>query len=85
MVHKISSAFIMALDVKGGYKPALRFVEGVSLGGVETLVEHAASMTHGTLTPQERELAGINEGLIRVSVGLEKASDLIEDFGKALG
>ena len=49
------------------------------------MVEHAASMTHGTLTPQERELAGIDEGLIRVSVGLEKASDLIEDFEKAFG
>ena len=83
---------MLAFEVKGGYKPALRFVEGVSLaslavslGGVETLVEHPASMTHGTLTPQERELAGIDEGLIRVSVGLEAVSDLIEDFGKALG
>ena len=83
---------MLAFEVKGGYNPALRFVEGVrlaslavSLGGVETLVEHPASMTHGTLTPQERKLAGIDEGLIRVSVGLEAASDLIEDFGKALG
>jgi methionine-gamma-lyase len=83
---------MLAFEVKGGYKPAVRFAEGVRLaslavscGGVETLVEHAASMTHGTLTPQERELAGIDEGLIRVSVGLEAASDLIEDFGKALG
>ena len=82
---------MLSFEVKGGFKPALRFVEGVrvatlavSLGGVETLVEHAASMTHGTLTPQERELAGIDEGLIRVSVGLEAASDLIEDFRAAL-
>jgi len=82
---------MLSFEVKGGYKPTLRFVEGVSLanlavslGGVETLVEHAASMTHGTLTPSERELAGIDEGLIRVIVGLEKASDLIEDFREAL-
>ncbi len=82
---------MFSFEIKGGYKPALRFVEGVrvatlavSCGGVETLVEHAASMTHGTLTPQERKLAGIEEGLIRVSVGLEAQSDLIEDFRKAL-
>jgi len=82
---------VLAFEVKGGYKPALRFVEGVSLaslavslGGVETLVEHAASMTHGTLTPQERRLAGIDEGLIRVSVGLETARDLIADSKDAL-
>ena len=82
---------MLSFEVKGGYKTAVRFAESVRLatlavscGGVETLVEHAASMTHGTLTPQERKLAGIDEGLIRVSVGLEAASDLIEDFRRAL-
>jgi len=82
---------MLSFEVKGGYRPAVRFVEGVqvatlavSLGGVETLVEHAASMTHGTLTPKERKLAGISEGLIRVSVGLESVRDIIEDFGSAL-
>ncbi len=82
---------MLSFEVKGGYKPAVRFVEGVrvatlavSLGGVETLVEHAASMTHGTLMPKERKLAGIDEGLIRVSVGLEATGDLIQDFDKAL-
>jgi len=82
---------MVAFEVKGGYGSAVRFAEGVSLatlavslGGVETLVEHPASMTHGTLTPDERKLAGIQEGLIRVSVGLEAAKDLIEDFDSAL-
>jgi len=82
---------MLSFEVKGGYKTAVRFAESlrlatlaVSCGGVETLVEHAASMTHGTLTPRERKLAGIDEGLIRVSVGLEAASDLIEDFKRAL-
>ena len=82
---------MVAFEVKGGYESAVRFAEGVSLatlavslGGVETLVEHPASMTHGTLTPDERKLAGIQEGLIRVSAGLEAAKDLIEDFDSAL-
>ena len=94
LARKQMSGFggMLAFEVKGGYKPAVRFAEGVSLaslavslGGVETLVEHPASMTHGTMTPEERKLAGIDEGLIRMSVGLEAARDLIEDFGKALG
>jgi methionine-gamma-lyase len=82
---------MLSFEIKGSYKAAVRFVEGlqvatlaVSLGGVETLVEHAASMTHGTLTPQERKLAGIDEGLIRVSVGLEAVKDLVGDFSSAL-
>ena len=56
----------------------------VSLGGAETLVEHPASMTHGTLTADERRLMGIDEGLVRVSVGLEDPEELIEDFDRAL-
>lgn len=83
---------MLAFELVGGYEAALRFVESVevaalavSLGGVETLVEHAASMTHGTLTSQERKTAGIPEGLVRVSVGLEDREDLVEDFDAALG
>jgi len=56
----------------------------VSLGGAETLVEHPASMTHGTLTVKERSLMGISDGLVRVSVGLEDPDELIEDFDQAL-
>ncbi|MFN6962656.1 MAG: trans-sulfuration enzyme family protein [Pyrinomonadaceae bacterium] len=55
-----------------------------SLGGVETLVQHAASMTHSTIPVEERRLAGISDGLIRMSVGIEDVVDLIADIEKAL-
>ncbi|MCJ2520259.1 MAG: aminotransferase class I/II-fold pyridoxal phosphate-dependent enzyme [Candidatus Thermoplasmatota archaeon] len=82
---------MLSIELKGGYDAAVALVEGlevgrlaVSLGGVETLVEHAASMTHGPLTRKERRAAGIPEGLVRVSVGLEDLEDLKEDFDQAL-
>ncbi len=57
-----------------------------SLGGVESLIEHPASMTHSRSIPkEERDRRGITEGLIRFSVGIEDAEDLVEDLGKALG
>ena len=55
----------------------------VSLGDPDTLVEHPASMTHSGVSPQERLAAGITDGLIRLSVGLESARDLIRDFDQA--
>jgi cystathionine beta-lyase/cystathionine gamma-synthase len=82
---------MLSFETRSGYRAAVRFIESVriatlavSLGATETLVEHAASMTHGPLSPAERETAGISEGLIRVSVGLEAPGDLIEDFDRAL-
>ncbi|MFQ6013630.1 MAG: trans-sulfuration enzyme family protein [Thermoplasmata archaeon] len=82
---------VFSFDLAGGYEAAVRFAEGVevaslavSLGSVETLVEHAASITHGMLSPEERAAAGVEEGLIRVSVGLEDFEDLKEDFAQAL-
>ena len=56
----------------------------VSLGDAETLVEHPASMTHSTYTPEELKMAGISEGLVRVSVGLEDPEDIIADFKAVL-
>ncbi|MBX3192654.1 MAG: PLP-dependent transferase [Labilithrix sp.] len=56
----------------------------VSLGDVRTLVVHPASTTHSTMPPEARKLAGISGGLLRVSCGLESASDLIADFTRAL-
>ena len=56
-----------------------------SLGGVETLIEHPASMTHASLPPKEREARGIMDGLVRLSVGIEDVEDLIEDLRRALG
>ena len=56
----------------------------VSLGDAETLVEHPATMTHSTYTAEELAAAGISEGLVRVSVGLEDPEDLIDDFRSVL-
>lgn len=56
----------------------------VSLGDVETLIQHPASMTHSPYTPEERAEAGISESLIRLSVGLEAAEDIIADLKQAL-
>lgn len=56
----------------------------VSLGGVETLIEHPASMTHAGLSPEERRAAGFSDGLVRYSVGIEDAEDLIADLRQAL-
>lgn len=56
----------------------------VSLGGVETLVEHPASMTHASLSPEDRRAAGLSDGLVRYSVGIEDVEDLIADLRQAL-
>jgi cystathionine beta-lyase/cystathionine gamma-synthase len=57
---------------------------GTSLGGHKTLVGHAASTTHRQMDAEARRAAGIADGLVRVSVGLEDADDVIEDFAQAL-
>jgi methionine-gamma-lyase len=56
----------------------------VSLGGVETLIQHPASMTHLSMGAEARKDAGITEGLVRLSVGIENVKDIIEDLGQAL-
>ena len=56
-----------------------------SLGGVESLIEHPASMTHGSVPRDQREKQGITDGLVRFSVGLEDLQDLQDDLGRALG
>ena len=55
----------------------------VSLGDPDTLIEHPASMTHAGVDPAARLAAGITDGLVRLSVGLESAKDLIADFERA--
>jgi cystathionine gamma-lyase/cystathionine beta-lyase/cystathionine gamma-lyase/homocysteine desulfhydrase len=55
-----------------------------SLGGVETLISHPATMTHASVPPQERQRLGITEGLVRISVGIEDVEDLIADLKQAL-
>ena len=81
----------MALEVDGGVEGGRRFCDALrlawiatSLGGTHTLVGHAASTTHRQMDPGSRRAAGIADGLVRVSVGLEDADDLIEDFLAAL-
>jgi len=56
-----------------------------SLGGVETLIEHPASMTHASVPRDEREARGMTDGLVRLSVGIEDVEDLVDDLGHALG
>ncbi|MEX2649005.1 MAG: PLP-dependent transferase, partial [Alphaproteobacteria bacterium] len=77
--------------VKGGLPAARRFLERTelfalaeSLGGVESLVEHPAIMTHASLPPEIRQRLGIDDGLVRLSVGVEDAEDLIRDLENAL-
>ena len=55
-----------------------------SLGGVESLIEHPASMTHASVPPDQRQRQGITDGLVRFSVGVEDVQDLQEDLGRAL-
>ncbi|KAF5324200.1 hypothetical protein D9619_011156 [Psilocybe cf. subviscida] len=61
------------------------FTLAESLGGVESLAEHPAAMTHGSIPPAERELLGIGENLVRLSVGVEEEADLVADVRAAVG
>jgi cystathionine beta-lyase/cystathionine gamma-synthase len=55
-----------------------------SLGGVETLISHPATMTHASVPAETRQRVGITDGLIRISVGIEDVEDLINDLDQAL-
>lgn len=74
------------------YKAAIKIVENLklftlaeSLGGVESLAGHPASMTHASIPKEEREKSGVVDSLIRLSVGIEDAQDLIDDLAHAIG
>ncbi|MCH1417434.1 MAG: cystathionine gamma-synthase [Flavobacteriaceae bacterium] len=74
------------------YKAAIKIVENLklftlaeSLGGVESLAGHPASMTHASIPKKEREKSGVGDALIRLSVGIEDAQDLIDDLAHAIG
>ncbi|HKG22172.1 MAG TPA: cystathionine gamma-synthase [Blastocatellia bacterium] len=76
----------------GSLDNARRVLEGVrlctlgeSLGGVESLISHPATMTHASVPEPERNRLGITDGLVRVSVGIEDAEDIMEDIDRALG
>ncbi|MGN9164301.1 methionine gamma-lyase [Tissierellaceae bacterium HCP3S3_D8] len=87
---KLPGAMI-AFEVKGGIEAGRKLMNSVelctlavSLGDAETLIQHPASMTHSPYTPEERAVSGISEGLVRLSVGLENAEDIIADLKQAL-
>lgn len=82
---------IISADVKGGLAPARKMLERTrlftlaeSLGGVESLIEHPAIMTHASIPADQRAALGISDGLIRLSVGIESCRDLISDLDAAL-
>jgi cystathionine beta-lyase/cystathionine gamma-synthase len=82
---------MLSFELSGGTEAAERFFKKVSipiiapsLGGIETLLTRPVTTSHALLSPEELEKLGISEGLIRVSVGLEAADDLIDDFKQAL-
>jgi cystathionine gamma-lyase len=82
---------VVTFLIKGGLAAARRFLERVkifslaeSLGGVESLIEHPAIMTHASLPEEVRKKIGISDELIRISVGIENVNDLIDDLKKAL-
>jgi cystathionine beta-lyase/cystathionine gamma-synthase len=83
---------MISADLEGGIEDAKRFLErcrlfalAESLGGVESLIEHPALMTHGSVPPEVRAALGIGDSLVRLSVGIEDPDDLIADLAAALG
>ena len=88
--HKAPGGMI-SFGLKGGISSGKKLMNSVklcqlavSLGGVETLIQHPASMTHLTMGKEARESAGISDGLVRLSVGIENVKDLLEDLKQAL-
>ncbi len=82
---------MIAFELKGGHQAGVSMMNrlalirrAVSLGDAETLIQHPASMTHSPYTPEERAAAGIGEGLVRLSVGLEEVADILRDLEAAL-
>lgn len=82
---------MISFELKGGLKAGKILMDSVqlailavSLGGVETLIQHPASMTHSKMDPKARTEAGITDGLVRFSVGIENVEDILEDLKQAL-
>lgn len=83
---------LVTFELAGGFDAAVAFIEGLtigllapSLGGPELLVNHPASMTHASLSPEQRAAAGVTDGLIRLSFGLEPTDDVVSAVEQALG
>lgn len=82
---------LMSFEVKGGLEAGINFIDklqmcvrAISLGTVDTLVSHPASMSHKGVSAEERARFGITDGLIRLSVGIENINDILNDFEQAL-
>jgi len=82
---------VVSFELNGSFKKTVRFMESLkliqiaeSLGAVESLIEHPASMTHASIPAVERKKIGLADGLIRLSVGLEDSDDIINDLKQAL-
>jgi cystathionine gamma-lyase len=83
---------VVTFFLKGGLAECRRFLERLevftlaeSLGGVESLVDHPAIMTHASVPPESRAKLGISDSLVRLSVGIEDTDDLVADLERALG
>ena len=82
---------MLSFGLKGGYEAGQTLMDNVhlatlavSLGGVETLIQHPASMTHAAVSKENKLAANITDGLVRYSVGIENVEDLIDDLKQAL-
>ena len=89
--HCMGAGSTFSVFIKGGEAECFRFLDNltiaklaVSLGGTETLASHPASMTHLSVPQARKDLLGITDNLVRISVGIEDAGDLIADFAQAL-
>jgi cystathionine gamma-synthase len=82
---------MLSFELEGGEAQVAAFLDGLqyfslaeSLGGVESLIAHPVTMTHASMAPEARRVAGISDALLRVSVGIEDADDLLRDLDAAL-
>jgi len=89
--HCTGAGSTFSLIIKGGEKEAFAFLDAlkiaklaVSLGGTETLASHPAAMTHLSVPDARKQALGITDNLVRISIGVEDADDLIADFDQAL-
>jgi methionine-gamma-lyase len=86
-----SGGGMIAFELKGGLQAGIALMEhlrvstlAVSLGNIDSLISHPASMTHSTVSRKERLKMGISDGLVRYSIGIENVEDLIGDLQQAL-
>ena len=83
---------MLSFELKGGLKAGIKLMNKVkvckmvtSLGTLDTLIQHPASMTHVNVPRDRRMAAGITDGLVRLSVGIENVQDIIDDLSQGLG